>query len=231
MRCRAKPDKDHHDPGNGDARHSQRVRQQRFQQANISAKPAGSLRRIGVCRQCRQTLIGTIRPCADHRTEHRQEDQRHDQRRRQNENQRNRQIGHELARHRVPEQEWDESRKGCRGRCNHWPEHPLAGHAVSLFPVEALGHFSVGIFGYDNGAIDQNTHRDDHAEHDHHVDRVTKCPKKQERHHEGGGDGDTHQQRGAPTKCGHTDYHHQHDSGDDRVLELSQLIPNQFRGV
>ena len=113
--------------GEHGAGRQERMSQGHAHQLHIAADETLRLARVTVGRQRGQVFVRAFfRASAKHAAQHGQEDQRHGERGGQNEDQRDRQVGHELAGHRVPEKErYERCQRRQRGR-DDGPEHPLA---------------------------------------------------------------------------------------------------------
>ena len=161
-------------------------------------------------------------------TERRGDDQGDENRRAQDEEQGQRQIAHELAGDRVPEEERHEGRKGGQGAIDHRPEHALAGGGEGGGLVQALGHFAVGVLHHHDAAVDQDAHRQDQAEHDHLVEGDAEPLQHQEGQQEADRDGGAHHQALTNAERADDDQHHQQGGRDQPGLQNGQSLADEF---
>ena len=152
------------------------------------------------------------------RTDGGDNDQGHNEGCREGIEQGQRQELHELASGSRPEQQWQEYRQ--RGRSGG-DDRP--GHALGCFTV--CGKFrrtfrepAVGVFGDNDGAIDQHPDRQNQGEQHHHVQGVAIDAENNQRHQECAGNGHADHKGAAQSQAAKHQHHHQ-QSGDQHVIE------------
>ena len=159
------------------------------------------------------------------------ENQRVEQRPGQHGEHGHRQVAHELTRNTGPENQRQERSQGSCHGSGHGPEHAFGRQRVGAAAVETFNHLPVGVFGDDDGAVDQHAETEQHAEHDHEVECVSEEVQQDHREQQGNGNAEPDDDAAAETHGGHHHNHHERQRGEDISLQFGDLLKRPGRLV
>ena len=195
------------------------MRDRRLDGAHVEAALAGAV------------VVHDNRRTAEQSSEGRREEQRYRQRGRQGRDQGDRHVFHELADHARPEQKRRERRDARQSRRDHRAGHATRCSRVGELRRHALGHAPLGIFGDDDGVVDQHADREDQREQHDDVDREARKLEAEDAGEERRRNGNADKQRRAEAEREQDDHGDEQHAGRDRVLEVRQHLPDQLRLV
>ena len=168
---------------------------------------------------------------AEHCAERGREEQRNHQRGRERGDQGDRQIFHELADHTRPEQERRKRGDAGRRRGDHRSGHALGCERIGLPRRHAFRHAPLGEFRHDDGVVDQHPDGEDERKQDDDIDGQSRELQPEHAGKERSGYRDPDEERGAQAKREQNHDRDQQHAGQDRVLQIPEHLPDDFRFV